>query len=286
MPFRFIIGDKTFFIQSALVASVSKPLDRMINGDLMESHKGACVMKDVDGGTFTLFSQWAYKGYYYLGAERGMREGDVVKDRKRAVPSLSREKVENEWVSGERAEDDWNYWSGSVAAKRGMKARTVYSSFKDHLNPQQMLRKAFVESAPSVSHTPFQARANQDPSEDYSEVLLSHARVYVFADKYDIQPLKKLALSYLHQTLAVFTLYPERVGDIVALLSYTFDDNTANEDNEELRVLVMKYLEFEMDVLLEVDEFGELLMVNTALFGNFMKSVQKRIGVERMTDSQ
>lgn len=285
MPFRFIIGDKTFFIQSALVASVSKPLDRMINGDLMESHKGACVMKDVDGGTFTLFSQWAYKGYYYLGAERGMREKDVVKDKKMAVPSQIGEKVEIEWGSVERVEDEWISWGGSVAEKKGKKAKKASSSFYS-LKPQQMLRKAFVESAPSVSHTPFEVRANQDPSEDYSEVLLSHARVYVFAEKYDIQPLKNMALSYLHQTLAAFILYPERVGDIVALLSYTFDDNTANEDNEELRVLVMKFLELEMDVLLAADEFRELLMVNAALLGKFLDLVQKRIGVERMTDSQ
>lgn len=31
-------------------------------------------------------------------------------------------------------------------------------------------------------------RSNEGPLEDYSEVFLSHARVYVFADKYDIEP--------------------------------------------------------------------------------------------------
>ena len=60
-------------------------------------------------------------------------------------------------------------------------------------------------------------RANSAPYEDYTNVFLSHAHVYVFAEKFDIQPLKRLALKSLHQTLAIFTLWPECVGDIAAL---------------------------------------------------------------------
>lgn len=66
------------------------------------------------------------------------------------------------------------------------------------------------------------ARANRGANEDYTEVFLSHARLYVFADKYDIQPLKTLALEELHDKLATYTLYRGRTGDILALLRYVY----------------------------------------------------------------
>ena len=65
-------------------------------------------------------------------------------------------------------------------------------------------------------------RSNMHPQENYTEVFLSHARLYVFAEKYDIQPLKKLSRQKLQHTLAIYTLYPERVGDITTLLKYVY----------------------------------------------------------------
>lgn len=62
----------------------------------------------------------------------------------------------------------------------------------------------------------------QELCEDYTEVFLCHARLYVFAEKYDIEPLRKLSKQKIHQTLIGFHLYTERVGDIVVLLRYVY----------------------------------------------------------------
>lgn len=44
----------------------------------------------------------------------------------------------------------------------------------------------------------------------------------MFAEQYDIQPLKALAVHQLHGTLAAFTLYHNPIWDIVTLLRYSY----------------------------------------------------------------
>ncbi len=72
----------------------------------------------------------------------------------------------------------------------------------------------------------FTSRANRCAIEDYTPVLLGHAQLYVFADRYDVPELRSMALQRLQRVLEHFTLYAERRGDIVRLLQFAYD-NTA-----------------------------------------------------------
>ena len=63
-PFKFIIEGTALYIHAALIAQVSKPLDRMINGHMSEAQEGFAEIKDVDEGTFVRFIQWAFSGDY------------------------------------------------------------------------------------------------------------------------------------------------------------------------------------------------------------------------------
>ena len=47
-----------------LAASVSKPLDRLINGHMSEAQNGEAGLEEVDGPTFARFCHWAYAGFY------------------------------------------------------------------------------------------------------------------------------------------------------------------------------------------------------------------------------
>ena len=59
---------------------------------------------------------------------------------------------------------------------------------------------------------------NSHAKQDYTGVFLAHARLYVFANKYGIEPLESLSLHKLHATLKSFTLYRARIGDILKLV--------------------------------------------------------------------
>lgn len=132
---------------------------------------------------------------------------------------------------------------------------------------------------PAVSFSQPQPRSNQGPLENYSEVFLSHARVYVFADKYDIKPLRNLALHKLHQMLAIYHLYPERCRDIVALIRYSYTETAdRGEQVEDLRSLLTDYMGMEMAILVRDEEFKTLLLEDGgALLGDFLKMVGKRL---------
>lgn len=110
------------------------------------------------------------------------------------------------------------------------------------------------------------------PQEDYTEVLLSHARLYVFAEKYDIQPLKKLSRQKLQHTLAIYTLYPERVGDITTLLKYVYANTSETIDGiEDIRTMLAHYVGTEMDTLIKYGEIKDLMLDNGEMLGDFLK---------------
>lgn len=84
----------------------------------------------------------------------------------------------------------------------------------------------------------FPARKNTEGCEDYTEVFLCHAKLYIMADTYDIPALKQLSLHRLHATLKDFTLYPSRMNDIATLAKYVFE-NTVPED--KIRDMITLY---------------------------------------------
>ena len=103
--------------------------------------------------------------------------------------------------------------------------------------------------------------------------------MYVFAEEYDIQSLKALALDELHGTLQNFNLYPERTGDIIALLRYVYA-NTGEpvDDVEDMRTVLARYVGFEMDTLMGDKNFGDLMIEDGgALLGDFLEMVKQRL---------
>ena len=74
--------------------------------------------------------------------------------------------------------------------------------------------------------------------EDYTDILISHERVDIFAEKYDIQPLKALALDKLQGTLDSFWLYPERTGNISTLLKYVYANTGESMSSKAIRTIL------------------------------------------------
>lgn len=84
-------------------------------------------------------------------------------------------------------------------------------------------------------------RSNEVPQEDDTEVLLSHARLYVFAEQYDIQPLRKLARHKLHRTLADYKLFPRHVRYITTLPRYVYAKATETKSRTHGRCWFIRW---------------------------------------------
>lgn len=65
------------YIHRARVTSVSRPLDSLMNGNMIEAETGEAVLEDVDRATFARFCQWVYEGYYDAAVHRDCPK-DVV----------------------------------------------------------------------------------------------------------------------------------------------------------------------------------------------------------------
>jgi hypothetical protein len=157
---------------------------------------------------------------------------------------------------------------GSAEERRSEKARSKKARMWDEFES-----KAYVTAAPA-----FKPRRNRDAAEDYTDVFLCHARLYVFAEKYDIAPLKRLALYKLQRTLVGFTLYSERVGDVVELLRYSYV-NTADMVGtpDDLRVLVIRYTGYVVEDLAQSPQFVALLEDVSQIGRDLMRQMLKRL---------
>lgn len=281
-PFKFIVDGTPVYIHASLVAQHSRPLERMINGSMVEAKQGFAVLKEVDESTLIRFAHWAYKGYY-PAAEPEYRPSD----HKDATPDEKRGSMKRpipEWardISPTVVDGQDIFVSRYLSKKKGKKgyetlsAPLIRSTRKDlkeaFINRKSTNRQSCINIPPP--------RANKHSAEDYTGVFLCHARLYVFADQYDVQPLKALALEELQLTLANYTLYSERTGDIIALLRYSYANTCEPTAGvEDLRTMLTAYMSYEVDTLMKDKAFQDLMVVDGgALLGDFIKIMEKRI---------
>ena len=235
----------------------------MINGHLSEAKQGFATLEDVDEGTFIRFIRWAYNKDYPAPEHTLVDSGSEI-SAQRSTP----ETPKDAW--GVNDDDDWGVWSTKKAKKKKNTAHTSWS--KGSLWESFITRDDSSSWGDVIDASIRGARGNKAPEEDYSEVFLGHARMYVFAEKYDIQPLKSLALLKLHNTLSIFTLYRERVGDITTLLKYVYA-NTAEtvEGTKDIRTMLAHYIGCEMEMFIKYGEIKDLMLDNGEMLGDFLK---------------
>ena len=247
---------------------------------MTETQKGFAVLEEVDESTFERFVEWAYKGYY-KAADFEME----VSSHPSPVSSNKEECEETKWTEKRPTDDvpvtkpiinfaesptDWS-WEESKQDKKINRAKTSQELKESFLHREYTARQEMINILPT--------RANRGAHEDYTEVFLSHTRLYVFAEKYDIQSLKTLALEELHNTLAIYTLYRRRTGDIVALLRYVYaNTGVPARGSEDLRTLLRDYVGYETKVLIEDEDFKDLMVEDRGpLLRDFLKMVAKLI---------
>ena len=264
---------------------------------MAEAQKGFATLEDVDGDTFVRFIEWAHKGYYTAA-----KFTTVVEDGSDSAGLCPEdERVDDEQV--QRTDIDAVPDDGQVYASADMPAepaieeydwRVGYGGFRQE--PEHPTSRTAKEdmwhsfkSRERKSATKGQPiRGNKSSAEVYSDVFLSHARLYVFAEKWDIQELKMLALDELHATLVEYNLYTERTSDIINLLRYVYCNKEPSEGVENLRTLMTLYVGCKMDILTYDQDFRDLMIEDGkderdggALLSDFMTMVGRRISEDK-----
>jgi hypothetical protein len=145
--------------------------------------------------------------------------------------------------------------SKKYQAKRTNDMATLRSLFQTH--------KYLATGTPNIDLSDQSLpKENSAPNQNFTPILLAHARLYTFADMRLIHPLKNLALHKLHATLLNFQLYEQRVCDVVELARYAYDngvDRGVKGELNELRQLVVEYMVCEVDTIGKHQAFQVLM---------------------------
>jgi len=263
--FTFNVGPEKvpIVVHSIAISRLSRTLDTLVNGSMTDAQKRLVTLDDVREDTFSLFCQFAYTGDYETPSCDILQKESIEGSEVAAVPDafatisvFRAEPVSDTEPPAPLGESQFDLGNGFGK-----------SSKKSKKTKKALLRESFNhrEYSPTISgqmYVNYSIHANGGPEEDFTRVFLGHARLYVLAEKYGVEHLKKLVLHKIHKTLVSFTLHETRIGDVVELAQYIYlTENIPDQDQQidELRALVVFYMVCEMDVLSGSEKFLSFL---------------------------
>ncbi|GFF96680.1 hypothetical protein IFM47457_11005 [Aspergillus lentulus] len=220
-PFCVGKSHKRFLVHTSLVEAFPKSITQNVKD-------GAATIEDVDEDAFSRACEFAYTGDYSVPLP---------------VPVSPR---------AQRDHDDNN-----APAERGAKRWNSENLLQNLFHPLKFpaLSRTIEEKLEEISAV-YMPYPNDDPLEDHSEIFLTHARVYRFSNRAGWISLNTLAFYNLAHTLHDFTLFEERVTDIVGLLSFVFEES---EYMESLQHLLRNYAVWHVETLMQNAAFRGLL---------------------------
>ncbi|EME77597.1 uncharacterized protein MYCFIDRAFT_72577 [Pseudocercospora fijiensis CIRAD86] len=303
-PFEFLIGpdEVAFFIHRGLVKQHSEPLDALVNGRMKEAKAGSASIVDVDEATFARVTEFMYTGDYSAAdfslildaaginetGSAGPTEVQATEQVDSTVNADFQDPADSGFDDPIPSQDDG--WGGHYSRKK-KKRRNAPAPYMDPVvKPAEntTTRKSRAWQVFTSRPSPIQSsrklqpscepRPNKEPCEEYTDVFLSHAKLYVFADTYDIAGLRALSLHKLHKTLACFTLYDQRVEDVAVLFQYTYNNTAEREGTlDPLRKLVVSYVCCHIEKILVCDTFRATLKGENSAAVDVLEKVRARL---------
>jgi hypothetical protein len=258
--FTFLVeeDEKSFVVHSTVISALSPALNTLINGEMIEAKTKITRWPFVDVGTFIRLCEFAYRQDYEppgyeiesLEVEDGKENPMIMEDA--PLPSAARASDEYRSLSRKQKKKSFHTtWDEEPPVDTPSSKVLVRQAFE---NIDYSMREAILERYKPVR--------NKSSNEDYTPVFLGHARLYVLADKYGVDALKTLVLHKIHETLLKFTLYPNRIGDVIELVKFAYSDDKTMDIKgtpDKLRAMVVHYIVSEIDLITGAREFLELL---------------------------
>ncbi|MCJ1386274.1 hypothetical protein MMC17_009400 [Xylographa soralifera] len=286
--FTFFVGKqrKPMTIHTALVAKQSTVLRHLVTGSMEEAQSGRVTWEDVDEDTFARFAQFVYTGDY-SPASHHLCEPEIVEALDPeditdvtpvdapAVPEVEQD-LDDNVVTLDDGGGTWGDW-GVSKKKKSLKSENKKQkvrqlpSFHDRLYP--------LPACSTFLETRCKARANTSASEDYTSVFSGHARLYAFAETYDVEALRSIVLNKLHATLCVFTPYKARYGDVLELLRDAYENTRLRPQLDPLRELVTQYIAYEASQVINTEQCLSLVEDGGQLARDLFSMLLERLNV-------
>ncbi|KAJ4417805.1 hypothetical protein N0V82_005971 [Gnomoniopsis sp. IMI 355080] len=249
----FVVGEdkKEFQLHASAIAKLSQPLDVLLNGQMKEAREGRVEWPDIDEQTFVRFLQWVYSKTYDVPEPDGpLTAAATSKNDPKTCKAPQAD------IQGLKMPTATPVVS-TVAPVGSTVANCVecFSKKPSDLGTSATCAKIkrFLEIGRTTTFIP---RSNTKCTEDYTNIFLCHAELYILGDKYLLTELKQLAFDRLHATLKAFTFYRSHPLGIIALTKRVFE-NTQSED--KIRTMITLYFGFLLKELSRCVGMRELL---------------------------
>jgi len=211
-------------MHSALVSAQSSAFDRLANGAFKEAAEFHAALDSTSEETFILFAQYAYTGSYSV---LKIDSNPVAKTNKVLRNSPELVWPESELIMEDPApepeaerEDMWGFSSRTKKEKKRKKSIELGAS--DPCRYDKAALWGDFTKACSIAVDPASPRPGAVSYD--GNVLLSHARLYVFADCYGIPRLADMSMHHLSQELLKLNVTPEVATNIIELLRYAYEE--------------------------------------------------------------
>jgi hypothetical protein len=268
-------------VHSAAIAAISEQLNALINGGMGEAATRCARIEDVKVDDFIRFCEFAYRGDYTTPPwedvlqELNSKSSNCEKneDSDSLGTLLSKEKKKgNKWFM-EAALDECEAppadfpeptYEAGVISRTPLRAQ--FNS-RTYLNDGSLKAQILQQ---------FEPKPNTAVNQNFTPVLLAHARLYCFAHLRLIEPLRALTLDKLHKTLMNFKLFTARVEDIIELARFAYSnpdlpDRRDDGTIDDLRKLVVEYVVCEIDTIGKCDGFVKYMEDGGEFVGDFWR---------------
>jgi hypothetical protein len=281
-PFRFLIGPdkKTFYVHTELVAQQSSALAALISGRMAEAKESCALLEDVDESTFVRFVEYMYTNDYLVP------DPVIAQMTSKGTSEDGQDRIEPEPEPESTKQGSWSSIKKDNKKRKKSLMGDIWSMEALPEEPREEYRQCkkdqlwseFTEAACVRHHEPWEPRQNKESCEDYTQVFLCHARLYIFSDRYGIEPLQELVPQKLRLILSTFILFDERVPDIVELVRFTYEHTMEHEEGiDKLRNLVMDYVTCQVEAIVNDRDFITLLQEPGALAKDLVLKSLRRL---------
>lgn len=300
--FTFVLGPsaETLHIHSGVVKGVSEPLYKMMTNGMQESISHKAILEIVDRQTFKLFAEYAYTSTYCATPKE---TASLPLPSVAETPSKPRccaqcgttHVVSHQYAFGmsyvctpEHCSDTRtqttkeNSRRCTRCGKRTDGALSFGGTSQESVcqcpnNPSRE-STGVVSTFFATRQYPAQGMtadtfrkhlSTLTPPDPITDQVSCHARLYIFAECYMIEPLKEICLHKLHRDLVLLELTTVSAEEVVKLIDYTYEQTWETIPSKEgvlkegpgqkLRELVCVYTAWKAKELYGYETFRRLL---------------------------
>jgi len=248
-------------VHEATLADQSPGLKALMRTEMSEGLAREARWEDVNKETFMRFAQFAYIGDYSIPTM-------IVKP---SAPTAD-ERLRPPSPEFFMPSDDWTANKAGKKHARAVPVTKTIPVFKDLIYARPMPQFNFEGT--------YNLKVGDGIGENIGEILHIHASLYVLAEKWGVDRLKRLTLFKIHKTLSLFSLDALRLEVVVDFVRYVYsDERTPDLEStvDELRELVRQYIVANAEFTSRNAPFLALIEEGGALARDLWKYVAPRM---------